>query len=910
MGNCLKLLRRRFPVVLVLGLWIAPPSSASAADREIAGRGTETLFSGPVSGGAHVRFDLTPVRYPLPSGQDPAYAFIVNPPVTTDKVRYVSNDRTAHVTEIRLFEPGMPVYPDVMSEEDEGVGLVNYALNAPVTASSRWANERHESRAVDGSLAFESRWVSGDPDLRPHWLAIDLQRQRAIGCIQMASGYLSGSDWLQVAEDFRYEYNKDGAWVEIPGSGRQAGAEPSSMAITVAGPSGAYHLAHRQQADNWTLSFVPAGGSAQVVDSIALPAADIRQGVRSRLELLVTAKVVVFMVNGQALYSFDHDMEGSVTVGVESLSADVELHLDGIETAVSPAPGGTLLADVRIAAQGAQAPPFRFHPFLAHQQYALVSNTIGEITVSVIPAVAGQQVTVMGQAGTGATVATTGQSAVEVLIRVVSADGSQSRTYHIHVTPVPPWDGYELALSDEFDRAALDLSKWSHRVGTRWDSIQRAENVAVQDGRLVIRLEVDGNGQQYTGGVISKERLGYGYYETRARLWRHPGWHSAFWQLQTSGVRVNEIDGFESLYPDRFTTNLQYYYPRHILGVANHDADVAGDYNVFGWEWLPDRLRFYLNGQLIRESDYPGPHLPANVWLSCVAHPNASTEELPGMIEFDYFRYYRPVEPIGERLADALVVDTRSGGYRETGTWENSDAAVSHRGDFETRVSRQVGGTAVWSANVERTGWHEVFVWNPYVITDGTLSEVAFHVAHAEGVSERVINPMRDGQTWVSLGRHWFSRETGAAVTLLTGSGQPHRADAVAFLPVASDLEEQVRVIFPSATEWAPGRITGAWIGDFISSAEIFPEIAHPHLGMAFLFDVGIDGSLYMYLTAAEFNNCANQIGWLYTNRVYGQYFYAYARSAWIYLVPNLTDTIWLYDFSALKWVNCNFTCS
>ena len=73
---------------------------------------------------------------------------------------------------------------------------------------------------------------------------------------------------------------------------------------------------------------------------------------------------------------------------------------------------------------------------------------------------------------------------------------------------------------------------------------------------------------------------------------------------------------------------------------------------------------------------------------------------------------------------------------------------------------------------------------------------------------------------------------------------------------------------------------------------------------------MGIDGSLYLYLTAAEYNNCANQIGWVYANRVYGQYFYCYGRAAWIYLVPNLTDTIWLYDFTALKWVNCNFTCS
>lgn len=124
-----------------------------------------------------------------------------------------------------------------------------------------------------------------------------------------------------------------------------------------------------------------------------------------------------------------------------------------------------------------------------------------------------------------------------------------------------------------------------------------------------------------------------------------------------------------------------------------------------------------------------------------------------------------------------------------------------------------------------------------------------------------------------------------------------------------SALEDVVRTIFPSAIEWAPGQITGAWIGDFSSTTEIFPEIAHPNLGTAFLYDVGIDGSLYLYLTAAEFGNCADQVGWVYANSAYGQFFYAYARAAWIYLVPNLTDTIWFYDYTSMEWVNCSFTC-
>jgi beta-glucanase (GH16 family) len=884
---------------------------AGADTQVIAGRATAQLFSGPLEGGAHLRLDLMPVRYPLPSGQDPAYEYIVNPPVTTDRIRYVTDDNTAHITEIRLFEPGMPIYPDVMSEGG-GVGLVNFALNAPVTASSRWANERHERRAVDGSIAFESRWVSDGPDKRPHWLAIDLQQPRAIGCIQMVSGYPSGSQWLQVARNFRFEHYQNGAWREIPGSGRQPNAEPSSMAITLAAAAGVYYLTHSQQVENWTLSYVPAGGSAQVIGSLELPGADVRQAVGLRIELLVTSQTATFLVNGQAVYSFDHALDGTVSIGVASLSTAVELHLGGISTRVAPAASSTLLADVRITSHGAPAPPFRFHPFHGRQDYALASDAISEITVTALPAVSGQQVTIMGQPTATAVYDTRGQAVIEVPVRVISADGNATQIYRIRVTPVPPWDGYELAFADEFGGAVLDDVKWSYRVGTRWNSIQRQQNVVVQNGRLIIRLEVDSNGQQYTGGVISRERLGHGYYETRARLWKHPGWHAAFWQMQTSGAAagtVNEIDGFESLYPDRFMTNLQYYRPRHILGSTTHLADVAGAFNTYGWEWLPDRVRFYFNGQLIRESDYPGPHMPANVWLSCVAHTTASTKDLPGTIEFDYFRYYRPAERLGDALADALIVGTQSGGYRESGTWESSDAAVSHRGDFQTRLSRQSGNSAEWSATVANSGLHEVFVWNPYVFHDGTVSEAIFRVSHAQGVSERVINPMRDGQAWVSLGRYRFSNDKQAVVTLLTTSSQPQRADAVAFLPVVSSLEDQVRVLFPTAIEWAAGQITGTWIGDFTAAPDRFPQIAHPHLGTGFLFDGGTDDSLVLYLTASQFSNCANRIGWVFAHRTDAQYLYSYARAAWLYWAPHRTDALWLFDFATGAWVNYTLDC-
>lgn len=84
-------------ILLLMVLGVIPQLVGAGTNHKMVGRDAVTLFSGEVAGGTHVRFDLMPVRYPLPSGKDPAYQFIVNPPVTTNKVRYFSNDAISHI---------------------------------------------------------------------------------------------------------------------------------------------------------------------------------------------------------------------------------------------------------------------------------------------------------------------------------------------------------------------------------------------------------------------------------------------------------------------------------------------------------------------------------------------------------------------------------------------------------------------------------------------------------------------------------------------------------------------------------------------------------------------------------------------------------------------------------------------
>jgi beta-glucanase (GH16 family) len=764
------------------------PAPAAAGEIRIEGRESAILFDGSIQGGTAIQFELEMQRYPLARGRDPGYEAIINPPVITDRIRLVSRDQVAHVTEIRLFEEGMPEYPPVMGGGEGGLDLPNFARGATVTASSRWADERHESNVVDDDIGFESRWVSGGSP--PHHLEIKLDRPRSIGCIQMVSGYPSGNEWVATAVDFHFEYDGNGQWKAMPGSGGTPPTEPSRLAIVLRGEDREYRIMHRQERENWVVVRTDESGGEEVYDEFEFPQHDIREGLGFDLNIQVARDTATLVINGMGVLTTLHSLGEEVQISIESLSSYVAAALEGLKVETPGLERSTMLNDVIVKNEAGERMDFVFNPWQRRQEFAIPDGKIPGTLLEIQPGVEGQSVSLNAQERSTLEfdASQAGDAVVEVTVR--SMDGEEKSTYEIALLGTPPSNRYVLAFSDEFEGEEVDFDKWFYRLGQRWNSRQRPENVRISDGRLIIDLEVDSEGNQFTGGIITNEAFGYGYYETSARLWKHRGWHSAFWQMQASGVRVNEIDGFESVSPNSFSTNLQHYRPRNILGAHTHYADVAGRFNTFAWEWLPNRVRFYFNGELIREDLYPGPHLPQHVWLGSVARADASVEDLPGTVEFEYFRYYKPVHDLAALPDEGIVWSTKDGGYHETGTWEDCEYAVSHRGEFSSRISRTPGSSAKWAGRLPESGDYEVFVWNAYVFPDGNRTRANYLIEHAEGSSQSPIKPMLDGQRWVSLGTFTFSADTPAVVRLDVKNSQPHRADAVMFHPV-NDVQKE-----------------------------------------------------------------------------------------------------------------------
>ncbi|MBZ2196503.1 golvesin C-terminal-like domain-containing protein [Occultella gossypii] len=425
---------------------------------------------------------------------------------------------------------------------------------------------------------------------------------------------------------------------------------------------------------------------------------------------------------------------------------------------------------------------------------------------------------------------------------------------------IPP--GYALAWADEFDgtRAdgtGLDTSAWYYREGEKAECMNRPENVSVADGLMHIALVADDSfGPDYTcGGVISQEWFGYGYYETRAQLWGDQGFHSAFWTTGLSDAmpdtpdyrgpnnRINEIDGFEidSHAPDRIAHHSHWFVPHHVgnQGGLYTGPDSSDGYHTYGFEWLPDQIRYFVDGELARVQAFSGPHGLQSIWLTTLGYTAPVDEtNLPGETTWDYFRYYAPTADPNGATPGSVVVDNGDPGYSEQGDWEDSDTVTGGNQeafgfqDRETRRALSTDASATWVPDLTEAGSHEVLAWNPSFLSTGTTA-AHFSVTHDGGTSDVVIDQSTAGQQWVSLGSYGFAPGTGQGVRVVAGTDGVGtlRTDAVMFTPAV--VVDDGGPGYTETGNWASSAAVTGWLdsatrfaSDSASTARWTPTLA------------------------------------------------------------------------------------
>lgn len=153
-----------------------------------------------------------------------SFSFAVKPdvgiqleiPITTRKVRLTSNYSTYfHLQEFRIYNVNSSGYPTVLSPtaDTDVAGLVNYARDAQttITSSGVYAAGYEEINAADGGLT--KHWVSQAAGQK--WIEFDFPSDKTIGCIQFISGWLSGSTYVSVLNDYKVQYFDGTNWIDI-----------------------------------------------------------------------------------------------------------------------------------------------------------------------------------------------------------------------------------------------------------------------------------------------------------------------------------------------------------------------------------------------------------------------------------------------------------------------------------------------------------------------------------------------------------------------------------------------------------------------------------------------------------------------------------------------------------------------
>ncbi len=222
-------------------------------------------------------------------------------------------------------------------------------------------------------------------------------------------------------------------------------------------------------------------------------------------------------------------------------------------------------------------------------------------------------------------------------------------------------------FSDEFDTEKLNKSKW-YPNNPKWKGRQptyfHGSNVSLENDELVIRVNKHGketlpDGYTHSTGFIkSKKKFLYGYFEAEVKLMDAP-WVSGFWMTNVSKDWWTEIDICENapgLYYNRHDLNSNIHVfraPKDKGDVKKHFSrtkkyyfplELQANYHVWGLEWTPEYIRFYIDGMLFREAKNTHWHQPLEVNFNCESNKwfgaLPDDNRLDGEYHVKYFRVW------------------------------------------------------------------------------------------------------------------------------------------------------------------------------------------------------------------------------------------------------------------------------
>ena len=263
-----------------------------------------------------------------------------------------------------------------------------------------------------------------------------------------------------------------------------------------------------------------------------------------------------------------------------------------------------------------------------------------------------------GMAATGGNTGGTSDSA-----GTGAAGGTGGTTTEVGPIGLP--GNWQLTFEDEFEGNALDTTRWITwmRVGDiafrEWggrDEWIADENVTVDDGYCVLTaLDEDSNGHAFTSGAINSAGLfeqEFGFFEARIKLPLGRGFWGV-WALRSLAGWPPAINGVQVLggQPARALFSYDYQAEAGAESVRYEGTDdYTGSYHVYGIDWQPTQVAFYVDGGLIESLEdpdgrltgplYPGVNLSISSSDSGDPIPDETTP-WPGEVKIDWIRVYQ-----------------------------------------------------------------------------------------------------------------------------------------------------------------------------------------------------------------------------------------------------------------------------
>lgn len=166
------------------------------------------------------------------------------------------------------------------------------------------------------------------------------------------------------------------------------------------------------------------------------------------------------------------------------------------------------------------------------------------------------------------------------------------------------WGAPIAEASDDFNGAELDTSKWAVYDGPGHDGngTRSPAQVTVEDGKLVLSGDAAGN----SAGLASTFNQQYGRWEARIRSSQEDTGGTPYrpllivWSDNNPWPQDGEYDFFENPAPGVNEIQAFLHLPGHTPYRQEHaqlDGVDTSQWQVIGFEWTPDHLKGFVNGE-------------------------------------------------------------------------------------------------------------------------------------------------------------------------------------------------------------------------------------------------------------------------------------------------------------------------